>query len=524
MWRRLAGASRPRGDAEALVVMPTRDERRCFEHASYTAVTVSHEETTFARRRAIQRGPGESAGRWLIIAAVILFAIIAAPVVIRGGLLADDYVICMRPIHQGYGPYIDSIWHDTGVVRPARFIELFLISRTCKTVPFGLAILVPLALKFGAAALLYGLLRDLRLRAPWPAIGTAMWLLEPVGTEAALWPSALHVLLGLTLTLAALRLYHRGAIAWGGVATLASALSVEQAIFAIPLAVWLLTPPAHRRRATTVAFVTVAIVLLAYSIWPGQNPRQAVSLAQRLHNIYAQPDWYLFFPATGVGVYSGTIAFLWAFPYSMLVVGLGAAAGAWYFPVLLADHDGQGLDRSTLRRGVLSTGALVLLVNLPLIVTEVGYSARTFTPTWLVLSGATVIGAAQVKWKRIRLMGVLSGMFAAFAVLSLVLSVSVRLRTNDFDRAAAWWIAERTHDGDVVAFCNVGRTVVDPAPLGAFHLPALNDGTADWIDYYTGRVVSLRRSGLQYWGARCPDLTGADLVVDFPTLEHDLGF
>jgi hypothetical protein len=33
---------------------------------------------------------------------VIILAIIAAPVVIRGGLLADDYVICMRPIHQGY--------------------------------------------------------------------------------------------------------------------------------------------------------------------------------------------------------------------------------------------------------------------------------------------------------------------------------------------------------------------------------------------------------------------------------------
>ena len=129
-------------------------------------MTVSHKETrTFPRPRSIQRAPEERAGRWLILAAVVLFSIIAAPVVIRGGLLADDFVICMRPIHQGYGPYIDSIWHDTGVVRPARFIELFLISRTCKTVPFGFAILVPLALKFGAAVLLYGLLRDLRLRA-----------------------------------------------------------------------------------------------------------------------------------------------------------------------------------------------------------------------------------------------------------------------------------------------------------------------------------------------------------------------
>ncbi len=486
------------------------------------------EATTDARTHPTPQAPGgapeERAGRWLLTTVVLLFAIIATPVVIRGGLLADDYVICMRPINEGYGPYIDSIWHDTGVVRPARFIELALISKTCKTVPFGFAIIVPLALKFGAAALLCGLLRDLHLRAPWPAIGTAIWLLEPVGTEAALWPSALHVLLGLTLTLAALRLYQRGAVVWGGVATLAAVLSVEQAIFAIPLAVWLLTPAEHRRRATTIAVVVVATVLVAYAMWPGQNPRQAVSLAERLHNVYANPQWYVFFPAVGVGLYSGAIAFLWAFPYSVAVVGLGAAAGSRLSPVLLTNHAGRGLDRRTLWRGVVATGALVVLVNLPLMVTEVGYSARTFTPTWLVLSGATVIGAARVPWRRVRLIGVLGGTFAAFALLSLALSASVRVRTSEFDQAAAWWIAERTQDGDVVAVCDVGRTVVDPAPLGAFHLPAINDGTADWIDYYTGRVVELRRSGLRYWGSRCPNLEGADLVVDFPTLEHDVGY
>jgi hypothetical protein len=454
----------------------------------------------------------------------LLLVIVATPVLLRGGLLADEYVICMRPIRDGgYGAYLDAIWRDTGVVRPARFIELFLISKTCTTVPFGIAILVPLALKFAAAFLLYGLLSELRLRAPWPTIGAAVWLLEPVGTEAALWPAALHVLLGLTLTLAALRLFLRGAVVWGGIATLAAALSVEQVIFAIPLAVWLLTPTEHRRRSTTVAVVVVATVLVAYAMWPGNNPRQAVPLAERLHNVYEEPEWYLFFPASGVGLYSGPLAFVWAFPYSLVVVGLGAAAGAWLFPVLLTHHGEPRLGRRTLRRGVLATGGLVLLVNLPLIVTDVGYSARTFTPTWLVLSGATALGAARVPWKRTHLAGAVGGAFAAMALLSLALSVSVRVRTDEFDRAAAQWIAERTQDGDVVAVCDVGRTVVDPAPLGAFHLHALHSTTAEWIEYLTGRVVDIRRSGEEYWGARCPKLQGADLVVEFPELVDEVG-
>lgn len=485
------------------------------------------EAATHSRTPSIPWGPEDARedrpSRWLLTAVVVFFAIIATPVVINGGLLADEYVICMRPIREGgYGAYLDAIWRDTGVVRPARFIELFLISKTCTTVPFGLTILVPLALKLGAAALLYGLLRDLRLRPPWPAIGAAIWLLEPVGTEAALWPAALHVLLGLTLALTALRLYQRGAVLWGGLATLAAALSVEQAIFALPLAVWLITPTEHRRRSIVVTLIVVATVLVAYAMWPGNNPRQAVTLAERLNNILDEPEWYLLFPAVGLGLYSGPLAFAWAFPYSVAVVGLGAAAGAWVFPVLLAHH-GRSLDRRTPGRWVLATGAVVLLVNLPLIVTEVGYSARTFTPTWLVLSGATAIGAARVPWKRIRLMGILGGTFAGFALISLTLSVSVRMRTDEFNRAAARWIAERTQDGDVVAVCNVGRTVVDPAPLGAFHLHALHSSTADWIEYYTGRVVEMRRSGERYWGARCPDLNGADLVVDFPELVADVG-
>jgi hypothetical protein len=466
---------------------------------------------------------GQTAGIWLVAAVAALLLIVVAPVVIQGGLLADEYIICLRPIHDGgYGPYLHAIWRDTGVVRPARFIELLLISKTCTSVPYGLVILVPLALKFTAGFLLYGLLRDLRVSRPWPEIGIALWLLEPLGTEAALWPAALHVLLGLVLGLAALRLYRRGSLGWAALASLGAALSVEQVIFALPVAVWLTSPRELRSRATLVVTGVVAVVILAYAIRPGENERQALTLAERWHAAFAKREWYLFFPLAGLGLYSGALGFLWALPYSVAIVLIGAIAGAFLMPHLLAGHVALRLERQAMVRAALAVGILVVLVNVPLIVTEVGYSARTFTPTWLVLSGALAAGGARVPWRRVRLLGVLAGTFAAFALLSLALSVSVRVRTDAFNRAAAKWIASRTKDGSVVAICDVDRTVTNPAPLGAFHLHEFHSTWGAWIEFHTGRVVEIRRSGERYWGARCPDLRGADLVISFPQLVREL--
>ena len=99
--------------------------------------------------------------------------------------------------------------------------------------------------------MLRGLLRDLRLPAPWPEVGAALWLLEPLGTEAALWPSALHLHLGLGLALGALRLYRRGRLGWAALVTMAACLCAEQVIFAFPLAVGLVTPRGQRRSAVT---------------------------------------------------------------------------------------------------------------------------------------------------------------------------------------------------------------------------------------------------------------------------------
>jgi len=106
--------------------------------------------------------------------------------------------------------------------------------------------------------------------------------------------------------------------------------------------------------------------------------------------------------------------------------------------------------------------------------------------------------------------------------LSLALSVFVRVRTATFNHAAAQWIAARTQDGSIVAVCDVDRTVVNPAPLGSFHLHEFHGAWSSWIQYHTGRRVEIRRSGLRYWGSRCPDLRGASLVISFPRLVSEL--
>jgi hypothetical protein len=469
------------------------------------------------------RAGAQTSARWVLGLSAGLLLLLALPVVVHGAPLADDYLFCLRPVNEGgYGSYLAEMWRDTGVVRPARFLELLLISKACGSVPFGFVILVPLALKFTVAALLLGLLRDMRLRSPWPEIGTAMWLLEPLGTEAALWPSALHVPLGLALALLALRLYRRDRLVWAAVATLGACLSIEHVIFAIPFAVWLTSPTEVRRRGTTVAFAVAVAVLISYAIWPGSNPRQAVTLADRLHNALSKGEWYLFFPAVGLGLHSGLLGFIWALPYSVAAVAVGTIGGAVAFPRLLSGRPPgpSGAKRATW--SVVKVVALVLLVNLPLIVTEVGYSARTFTPTWLVLSAAAAAGGAHVAWRRTSLLGAVAGAAAAFAVLSLALSVFVRVRTAEFNEAAARWIAERVPDGAVVAVCDVQRTVVEPAPLGAFHLHEFHTEWPTWIQYHADRIVEIRRSGLRYWGSRCPDLEGADLVIRFPRLVREL--
>lgn len=485
------------------------------------AASIATDETQVAEPNRFGRlVPRWTSGGWLAAIAGVLFVAISLPVVLDGTPLADDYWLCLRPARDGsFWPYFGAMWQDGGIVRPARYLEYAVISR-CADVPFGLVILIPLALKVTVAVLLYRFLRDLGLRSPWPGVGAAAWMLEPLGTEAALWPSALHVGLGLAFALWALRLLRRDRIAAGGLAALGAFLCLEQAIFALPLAAWWTGSATSRRRAAITTAAVAGVVLIAYATWAGDNPKNAMTLAERLHGSVADPSWYVLFPAAGLGLHSGLLGFIWAFPSSIAVVVGAAALVAAVAPVLL-DGRRDGAVRAHPSFAVVAmAAALVLLVNLPLILTlpNVGLSARTFTPTWLVLSALAATAGASVRWRRPRVLGAAAGAIAAFAVLSLVFSVSVRLRTAAFDRAAASWIAERTQDGDLVAFCDVPRTVVEPAPVGSFHLHSLHFLDSSWIQYHTGRVVTVRRSGERYWGSRCPRLEGADLVVSFPEM------
>jgi hypothetical protein len=499
-----------------------RGRSGCLSGAMYPERAMSSSTSPEAREVAPSGAPKSS--RWVIPLVGFVLLSIVLPALIHGAPLADDYVICVRPINDaGYDPYLRAIWQDAGVVRPARFLELFVISKMCTWAPWWLIMLVPLALKFAVAFMLYRLLRELGLRAPWPEIGTALWLLEPLGTEAALWPAALHINLGLALALGALLLYRRGRLGWAGLVTLLACLCIEQVIFAFPLAVWLICPRKHRRRATIVVAAVVLAVLAAYAVWHGNNPRQAMSLSERFREVFSDPEWYVGFPIVGLGLQSGFLGFVWAFPYSLGIVAIGALGGAAILRKLLTWHTAPPVERRIAVRSASTVAVLIVLVNLPLITTEVGYSPRTFTPTWLVLAGTLAIAASRVSWRRVQLLGAIAGTFAAFAVLSLALSVSVRVNTVAFDRAAARWIAERTDDGDVVAVCDVERTVVEPAPSGSFHLHALHHPSQEWIEYYTGRVAKVRRGGEALWGARCPDVRGADIVVSFPELIREVG-
>jgi hypothetical protein len=464
-------------------------------------------------------------GRGILLVAACSFVLLSLPVLVRGAPLADDFHNCVEPSRLGLGEFLEASVERLGAIRPARFLEIFVTAGVCRQLPFGVAIAVPLALTLLVALLLRGLLRDLGVPPPWPEIGGVLWLLQPLGTEAALWPAALHVPLGLALALAALRLYRRGRLGWGAAAALGAFLSAEQVILALPLAVWLTAPPDRRRRATALTASVAAAVVLAYAAWQGADPRLRATLGDRVAGLFADPAFYVEFPAVGLGAHSIPLAVLWAFPASILLLAVAGGLGWRAGPALFARREHEPLDRAAVVRGVLLVGALLALVNLPLLasVPRQG-SPRTFAPTWLVLVGVLAATAWRVRWRRPRAVGVVAGLFVAGAVLSLALSVSVRLRTADFTEATSRWLAARVPDGGVVAVCGVTRTVVEPAPRGAFAVHELLDDWAarDALYYYTGRNATFRLGGPGL-GMDCPQPAGADVTVAFDELRRAAG-
>jgi hypothetical protein len=196
------------------------------------------------------------------------------------------------------------------VVRPARFVELFLISKGCRSVPFDLLILAPLALKFTAAWLLYGLIRDLRLPRPWPELGTAVWLLGPLGTEAALWPSALHVLLGLVFSLSPHCACIEGA-GWAGPPRPLSEHAYQwsrsssrcRSPCGSPLPRRAAARPRGWRSASCCRYWSPTACGRATTP-SGSDTCPAGAFA------VSKGGWYVFFPAIGTGLHSGLRAFL----------------------------------------------------------------------------------------------------------------------------------------------------------------------------------------------------------------------
>src|SRR5215211_5807814 len=96
-------------------------------------------------RTAAARGTSR-ASRNLLLAVAGLFLLVTLPVVVAGQPLADDYHTCLRPTQVGVDGFLGESTRRMGAVRPARFIEIFVIAPLCQQVPFGLIILVPLVL------------------------------------------------------------------------------------------------------------------------------------------------------------------------------------------------------------------------------------------------------------------------------------------------------------------------------------------------------------------------------------------
>jgi hypothetical protein len=271
--------------------------------------------------------------------------------------------------------------------------------------------------------------------------------------------------------------------------------------------------------------LVVVGVLATYAVWSGGDPRLQVGVGERLRGVVTDPAFYVLFPAVGLGVHSIPLAMRWLFPVSVAVVAVAALLG-WRVGPALSEHDQhRPARRSMLLRRALPILALLVLINLPLAVQVPRQgSPRTFTPTWLVLAAVAAAAGSRVRWRRPRLLGMALGLFVGGAVLSVALSVSVRVHTADFNETAVRILARRVPDGGVVAVCDIPRTVVTPAPRGAF---AVHEFIYDWaardaLYYYTGRNAQFRLGG-SLWESRCPELVGADVVVRFEELQRPGG-
>ena len=456
-------------------------------------------------------------GRAMLAGGIAVLVGVGLPVVVRGAPLADDLNNCLAPQEMGLGGFLASSWERLGIVRPARFIEILLTTGVCRSLPFGVAIAVSLALTVAVGLLVRGLLRDLDVPSPWPEVGAVVWFLQPLGTEAGLWPAALHVPLGLCCALVAARCHLRGRHGWAALATAGAVLSVEQSIFVLPFVAWLVAPAAQRRRAAATSAAVAVAALVAFALWPGSDPRLRVGVGERLTGLLGDPGFYIGYSAVGLGLDSIPLALRWAFPWSIGVLGVGAAVGS-LIAARLPEH--RHNPSAGVARPLAVFAAAIVLVNVPVALADPRQgSPRIFAPTWLLLSVAVAWFWARTSGRQSRAVWVLVGIYAAGAVLSLALSVSVRITTADVIEFATTKIAERVPDGGDVAICGIRRTVTSPAPRGAF---AVHEFVYDWaaddaLAFYTGRHATFHLSG-ELWDRPCPSEGTVDARFRFDQL------
>jgi hypothetical protein len=459
----------------------------------------------------------------LMFSMTMAFLLVMSPGIIGNAPLADDYFSCFHVAESGLSEVIRGTFERHGLVRPARFLEIVTIGTLCKSVPFFLLIMLPLLLTLGVALVLQFFLKEMGVPKPWPTIGAVIWLLQPLGTEAALWPSALHIPLGLILVLASLSCFRRGSFVGGILFGAGACFNIEQAIFALPIAVWLVTPGVHRIKAAVLAGMVTTIVLVLYSLFPGTDPRPPLSVAGMMLNVITEPFFYIRFPVTSLGLHSVPVAIYWALPMSILFIGMLAFLGFKAGPLLFTGYAGdKRLGVSWLTLGGLLL--LVLAINFPAMVTVPHPNApRVFTPTWLLIAGVLALAGARVNWRRPAAAGALSGALAGGLLLSIAFSASVRYQTGKFDEAALAWISDRVESGNVVAVCDAPRAVVRSAPNGDFHVHALLDnwmaGPAMW--FHTG--INVRFQINHVWDETCSAVDGADVVFTFDEVSRGAG-
>jgi hypothetical protein len=448
-----------------------------------------------------------------------LFVAVSLPVVLRGAPLADDFVNCLEPQRVGLSSALGDSLDRLGVLRKAHLLEIVITTGVCQHLPFGFAIAVPLALTLAVAGLLRALLRDLGVPGPWPELAGALWLLHPVGAEAALWPAALHVPLGLALALSALRLHRSGHHMWGSLAVAGACLSVEQMILALPIAVWLTVPPERRRAALALSVVPIVILALLVIAWPGDDPRLRASLSERLSGAVRNPAFLPRFAAVGLGAQSIPLAILWSFPVGVALLAAGALLGWRFAPDAVAPRPTRADHRPVIRT-LLGGLVVVAAINAPVVfnVPQQG-SPRLFAPTWLVICAVLGIVASEVRVRRPQPWGAAAGAFAAAALLSLALSAWVRVESAGFTESASRQIAPEISDDADVGLCGVTRTVVEPAPRGAFFV---HEFIYEWaareaVEYYTGKRADFSLAG-DLWATPCPTAAEVDRVFAFSDL------